>query len=323
MGKPSLAAMRYLFCLLALVAANAQPLPMAGVIVDHVTRTIRPVVAGEDGASAGRARVREFDAAWPAPDGRTVLVARSRSLHLVRRLDGAIPVWREFREDGPAVARAAWSEDSSTLALYLPDEKKIEFWKNCLVEPRRAFAADISPVTERVVSFTVAPDARVAFLATQGRESGTLWILEEGFQPRMLMPLGKAGEIRFLGGALYIADRGRNEVLRYTGWQAMPRVETLVAAGHGLSDPVGFALIPDQKKLLVASAGTSQLLVLNLRTGRLEEPVALAEPPARLEQLGQAPLFALDGSPRTAPARLYDAAAQRLLALAAPAPAAE
>ncbi|MCS7043526.1 MAG: hypothetical protein NZR01_12115 [Bryobacteraceae bacterium] len=315
--------MRYLSCLFVVFAASAQPLPMAGIIVDHVSRTIRPVVADGEGASTGRARVREFDAAWPAPDGRTVLVARSRALHLVRRLDGAIPVWREFREDGPAVARAAWSEDSTTIALYLPDERKIEFWKNCLVEPRRAYVADISPVTERVVSLALAPEARVAFLATQGRESGTLWILEEGFQPRMLMPLGKAGEIRYIGGALYIADRGRNEVLRYTGWQAMPRVETLVAAGHGLADPVGFALLADQKKLLVASAGTSQLLVLDLRTGRLEEPVTLEEPPARLERIGAAPLFALDGSPRTAPALLYDAAAQRLLALAAPAAAGE
>ena len=316
--------MRYPLCLSALFvcAAAAQPLPMAGVIVDQVSRTIRPVMADGESASTGRARVREFDAAWPAPDGRTVLVARAGSLHLVRRLDGAIPVWREFREDGAAVGRAAWSEDSTVLALYLPDEKKVEVWNHCPADPRHAFTVDLSTVGERVVSLTVSPDAKVAFLATQGQESGTLWILEKDLQPRMLMPLGKAGEIRYAGGALYIADRARNEVLRYSGWQAMPQVETLVAAGHGLADPVGFALLAEQKKLLVASAGTSQLLVLDLRSNRMEEPVELADPPARLERLGPAPLFELDDARRRAPARLFDAASQRLLALSSAAPGA-
>jgi hypothetical protein len=308
--------MRYLVFFCAFFSLSAQPLPVAGVIVDHVSRTIRPVVAGEEQATAGAARVREFDAAWPAPDGRTVLVARSRALYLVRRLDGAMPVWREFRSEGPPVSRAAWSADGSTLALYLAEEKQIEFWKNCQGEPRRVFTAELSQLGERVVSFAVAPEARVAFLATQGRESGTLWILQQGFEPRMVLPLGKAGELQFIDGMLYAADRGRNEVLRYSGWDAAPRVETLVAAGHGLADPVGFALLADQKKLIVASAGTSELLVLNLRTGLPEAPVPLAEPPARFERLGPAPLFALDGGARQAPAWLYDASARRLLALA-------
>lgn len=312
--------MRFLICLCSLAAASAQPLPVAGILVDHVSRTIRPIVAGDETASAGRARVREFDAAWAAPDGRTVLVARSRTLYLVRRLDGTLPVWRELREDGPAVGRAAWSEDSAVVALYLPGEQKVEIWKNCLNEPRHAFTADLAPLGEPVVSLTVSPDARFAFVATQGTESGTLWIVEEGFQPRMLLPLGRAGDIRLAGAALYIADRGRNEVLRYSAWQTMPRVETLVSPGHGLLDPVGFALLPEERRLLVASAGTSELLVLDLRTGRLADPVPLGRPPAQLERLGAAPLFLLDGSERALQPRLYDASTRRLLGFAAAPP---
>ncbi len=304
-------------CLCA--AAQAQPLPMAGILVDHVNRTIRPVIAGEESASAGRPRVSEFDAAWTAPDGRTALLKKSGALYVVRRLDGAIPVWRELREDGSAVGRAAWSEDSSTLALYLPEDRKIEFWKQAASEPRLVFSTDLSSISERVVSIAVAPEAKVAFLATQGRESGTLWILKQGEEPRMLMPLGRAGEMRLAGGALYLADRGRNEVLRCTNWDSTPRLDTLVAGGHGLADPVGFALLQDEKKLLVASAGTSQILVLDLRTSLPAAPVALDHPPARLERLGAAPLFLLDAGSGAAPARLFDAASARLLAVT-PAP---
>jgi hypothetical protein len=130
----------------------------------------------------------------------------------------------------------------------------------------------------------------------------------------MLLPLERAGEMQLIDGALYVADRGRNEVLRYTGWDEMPRVESLVTAGHGLADPVGFALLVEEKKLLVASAGTSQLLVLDLRSNRLGDPVPLEAPPVKLERLGSAPLFLLDAA-TAAPARLFDASGRRLLAM--------
>lgn len=296
-------------------ALTAQPLPMAGVLVDRVSRTIRLVVAHEDTVNAGRPRIREFDQAWVAPDGHSALLAKEDTLYLVRRLDGSIPVWRAFRDNGAGVARAAWSEDSSALALYLPGDQKLELWKKSPQgEWRSAWVADLAGVGERVVSIAVAAEAGEAFLATQGRESGTLWILERDRQPRMLMPLGRAGEMQLAGGALYVADRGRNEVLRYTGWDAMPRVDTLVTAGHGLADPVGFALLAEQKKLLVASSGTSQLLVLDLRSNQLGEPVPLEAPPARLERLGAAPLFLLDAA-SSAPARLFDASGRKLLAM--------
>jgi hypothetical protein len=305
-------------CLICFPAA-AQTLSMAGVLVNHVERTIRMVVAGEETATAGPPRVREFDAAWPSPDGNATLLSKSGALYLVRRLDGTIPVWRELRDNGAAIGRAAWSEDSSALALYLPGERKLELWKrDAQGELRRSWEADVAAVQERIQSIAVAPEAREAFLATQGRESGTLWILKRDEQPRMLLPLGRAGEMQLIAGSLYLADRGRNEVLRYSGWDAAPRVETLMMAGHGLADPVGFALLAEEKKLLVASAGTSQVLVLDLRSNQLRDPVALDAPPARFERLGAAPLFVLDAG-TAAPARLFDASGQRLLAMTAPA----
>lgn len=304
----------FVYCLFA-GAMTAQSLPMAGVLVDHVSRTIRLVVAQNDTVSAGHPRVREFDSAWVAPDGRTALLSKSGALYLVRRLDGAVPVWREFREDGAAVARAAWSTDSSELALYIPGQQKLELWKKSPQgELRLAWEADLAGIGERVVSIAVGAESKEAFLATQGRESGTLWILQQNQPPRMLMPLDRAGEMQLADGALYVADRGRNEVLRYTGWDAMPRVDTLMTAGHGLADPVGFALLAEQKKLVVASAGNSQLLVLDLRSSQIGEPVPLETPPARLERLGAAPLFLLDAA-SAAPARLFDAAGQKLLAM--------
>jgi DNA-binding beta-propeller fold protein YncE len=169
------------------------------------------------------------------------------------------------------------------LALLMPGEQQIEFWKQKQGELRRAFSVDITGVNERVVSLAVAPEAKAAFLTTQGRQSGTLWLLEEGREPRMLLPLLRAGEVQVYGDAAYVADRGRNEVLRYSGWNAMPRLDLLVTAGHGLDDPVGLALLAEQKKLVVASAGSSELLVLDLRSNRLDPPVRLEAPPAQGE----------------------------------------
>lgn len=311
-------------CFFLFLAASAQTRPVAGLIVDQAGHTIRTVAASPDAATAGRPAVSGFDAAWAAPDGASVLVANADALYLVRRLDGALPVWREFRPDSSPVSTAAWSADSSALGLLLSETRELEFWSGLPAEPRRTATLDLSSIGERIVSIAVAPGARFAFIATQGRGSGTLYLAEPGLQPRMLLPLGKAGDLQLAGGNLYIADRGRNEVLRLGGWEFNPQVSTLLTAGHGLADPVGFAFLPDQKKLLVASAASNQILVLDLRTNTLAPPVDLDQAPSRFERLGQGPLFLLNPpGPGSPPACVFDASSRRLLSLAFPPPPAD
>lgn len=290
----------------------AQTLPMSGVIVDQVNRAIRPIVAGPESAQAGTAKVREFDFAVAAPDGRNALVSRDDSLYIVRRLDGALPVWRQLSPEDLQVQRAAWSDNSDSLALIDTAAGRLELWTRLSSEPKRKGTVDLASITERIVSLAVDGEARFAFAATQGKESGTLYLLKPGQEPLMLLPLGKAGVIQLAGGALYIADRGRNEVIRLTNWDRMPNVATLASAGNGLVDPVGFAVDSERKMLFVASRETQQVLGIDLQSGAVKDTLDLGFAPSALDRVGQGQLFLLEsGLANSLPAQLLDTRAQR------------
>lgn len=280
--------------------------------MDHVNRAIRPIVAGTESAQAGTAKVREFDFALPAPDGRNALVAREGSLYIIRRLDGVLPVWRELQPENAQVKRAAWSDNSESLALIDAAANRLEFWTQLSYEPKRKGEVDLSSVTERIVSLAVDGEARFAFAATQGRESGTLYLLKPGQEPLMLLPLGKAGVIQLAGNALYIADRGRNEVIRLTNWDRIPNVATLASAGNGLVDPVGFAVDAERKLLYVASRETQQVLGIDLQSGAVKDTLDLGFAPSALDRVGQGQLFRLEnGLSGAVPPLLLDTRAQR------------
>lgn len=287
--------MRFVFAIpVFAVSLAAQTLPMAGVIVDRVNRAIRPVTAGAESALAGTAKVREFDFAVAAPDGRNALVGREGSLYIIRRLDGTLPVWRQLREDGQEVRRAAWSENSESLALIDGGANRLELWTRVSYEPKRVGTVDLTSVTERIVSVAVDGEGRFAFAATQGKESGTLYLLKPGQEPLMVMPVGKAGVIQLAGGALYLADRGRNEVIRLTNWERIPAVTTLASEGNGVADPVGFAVDADRKRLYVASRETQQVLGIDLSSGAVKETLELGFAPTGLDRLGAGRLYVVE-----------------------------
>ncbi len=307
--------MRLLFAAIVLASAASAAGPVTGMLVDEQTRSICPIIATEDEtAYAGRAAVRSFDFASAAPDGRNALVARDGTLYLIRRLDGVLPVWRELSAEEVRVARAAWSDNSESLALINSDANRLDLWSNVATDPKRNGFVDLTSIWERVVSLAVSRDAKFAFAATQGEESGTLYLLKPGQEPRMLMPLSKAGVIQLIGDALYIADRGRSEVLRLTNWDQTPGVATLASAGQGLVDPVGFALSGNKKVLSVASAGTQQVLDIDLNSGAVKGAIDLDFKPTSFDRLGQGTLFLLAKAvPGARPAQVLDAGTQKLI----------
>lgn len=265
----------------------------SSLLVDPSSRSIRSLAPSGPDAWSSRPAVSEFDFAQPAPDGRFALLVRNDTLYLVRRLDSSLPVWRELKSDPLTPSRAAFSHDSSALALVDPSSNQLLLWSRINSDPKPAGAVSLASISERIVSLAVDPQARFAFLATQAKDSGTLYLLQPGLEPRMIIPLARAGAIHLAANALYIADRGANTVLRLTNWDQLPNVATLASAGNGLADPVGFALSDDRNTLHVASAGTRQVLTLDLRSGAVQSTLDLDFAPTTLERLGPSPLFLL------------------------------
>ena len=287
--------------------------PVSGLLVDEQSRSIRPILGMPGSAYAGEASVTAFDFASAAPDGRSALISRTGSLYLIRRLDGATPVWRQLSGDSASFGRAAWSENSESFAVVNTTANQVELWTNLSSDPKLASSIDISSLTESIVSLAVNKDASYAFASTQGVDGGTLYQLKAGDVPRMILPLGRAGGLLLGADSLYVTDRGHNEVLRVTNWASNPVVTSIVTSGHGVNDPVGAAWSADRKMLYIASAGINQVIGFDIASSAVKATFDLDFQPTRLERLGSGDLLLLEkGIPGQAPAQVLDSAAQKI-----------
>ncbi|NWF83646.1 MAG: hypothetical protein HXY18_07445 [Bryobacteraceae bacterium] len=287
--------------------------PVSGVLIDSTARTIRPILGMPGAAYAGPATVTSFEFAAAAPGSQNALIAKDGMLFVLRRLAGGRPVWRELDSGVSDIEFAAWSDNSEAIVLQPRGEARLDFWTTLSYEPKKAGSVDISSLSERMESVAVDPDGRFAFAATQGEDSGTLYLLKPGDLPRMLMPLRKAGSMMLAGNTLWVADRGSNEVFRLRNWDQMPQIQPAAAAAHGVNDPVGVALSRDGKFLWVASAGSRNVLALDLDSSQVKHVLELDFTPTRMHRLGADGLFLLEnGVPGEAPAQVLDTSAGKV-----------
>jgi hypothetical protein len=292
--------------------------PTSGVLVDSQTRAIRPIVGVPGSAYAGESAVREADFALAAPDGRTALITKDSSLFVVRRLDSGQPVWRSLGDEALSLGRAAWSHDAQALALYLPDQSRLQLWSGMQDAPEIAGDVDLSTIEGRLTALAVAADGKTAFAAFESGEQGILYILKAGETPRMLLPLSRPGAMAIGEKALYVADRERNEVIRIENWDFSLSVATVATAAHGVSNPVGIALANRGETLLVASGDTRQVIAVGLKTSAVEAAVDLDFIPTRLEPTGSVFLLA-SGTAGERPAQVLDAASMKVFFVPIPA----
>jgi DNA-binding beta-propeller fold protein YncE len=287
--------------------------PVSGVLIDSAARTIRPILGMPGAAYAGPATVTSFEFAAAAPGSQNALIAKDGMLFVLRRLAGGRPVWRELDSGVSDIEFAAWSDNAEAIVLQPRGEARLDFWTTLSYEPKKAGSVDISSLSERMESVAVDPDGRFAFAATQGEDSGTLYLLKPGDLPRMLMPLRKAGSMMLAGNTLWVADRGSNEVFRLRNWDQMPQIQPAAAAAHGVNDPVGVALSRDGKFLWVASAGTRNVLAVDLDSSQVKHVLELDFTPTRMHRLGADGLFLLEnGVPGEAPAQVLDTSAGKV-----------
>lgn len=278
----------------------------SGVILEESTRSIRPLLRSEGGVSTGSPAVRNVEYASLSPDGRTALAVRDGAVYLIRRLNGAIPVWRELPAGPFRPGRAVWSAKARAVALIPAGDPRIELWKNVDSDPAAAGVIETDLVNGRIVSLAVDDEAREVFLATQDESGGTIWAAAPGQVPRMILSLAQAGELRLEGGALYAADRGRSEILKITSWDVATQVSTVAMQGHGILDPVAFALSGDQKMIWIASRGTRQVVALDIARGAVRAAIDLDFAPARFQTAAGSLIYVSGGAAGVHPARLIE-----------------
>ncbi len=282
--------------------------PVSGVLVDDATASILPLVGNTGSAHTGNASVGSVQFALPAPDGRTALVVRDGRISVIRRVQTHMPVWRDLTEEGVGVDRAVWSEDSNALAIYDAAQARIFFWKNTQADPAPAGQFDMSQFPTAPISLALDPEAHYVFAIFAEREGASLTVIPVGGAAQTLLTLSRPGAMFLAGGTLYIADRGRAEVLALSNWTTGLTLRTVVAAGNGIKDPAGIAISPDGKQLYVADAGSQQVLAFDLGSSAQKAAVQLDFPPTRMDLIAGGSLFLLDkGSRGESPAQFLQA----------------
>ena len=307
----------FLLAVSAVWAGDSMRGPVSGMIIDQQTRAIRPIVGIPGSAYAGESAVREADFALAAPDGRTALMAKDATLYVLRRLDSGQPVWRSLADNAGPIGRAAWSEDSSALALYLPAESRLQLWSGMQDSPIAGAEFDLSTIDGQLSALAVASDGKTAFAAIESGDSGTLYVLKAGESPRMVLPLSRAGALLLHEKSLYAVDRERNEVIRIENWDSSPSITTVATSAHGVANPVGIALTADGQRLLVASGDTRQVVAVDAKRSTVEATVDLDFIPTRLEATGSVFLLA-PGTAGELPAQILEPASMKVFFVPVP-----
>jgi hypothetical protein len=282
--------------------------PVAGLIVDAESGSIRPILGSAGAAYAGAAAVRGATYTSASPDGERALVAAQGTLFLVHRLDAGAPVWLTLREDASDLGLSAFTADGAAVAVHETAHHQIELWNNLRDEPASGGVIDLNTVAGRLVSLALHADGATVFATFQETDdSAAVYRMRADAAPLLLASLERAGALELHRDALFAADRGRNEVLRISAWDVAPAVMTVASHAHGIEDPVGIAVTANGDTLFIASAGTRQVLAVDIQQQALKASLDLSFQPSRLERSGSVLLLAA-GVPGVQPAQVLDPA---------------
>ena len=282
--------------------------PVSGLIIDAESGSIRPILGSAGAAYAGAAAVRGASYAAASSDGERALVANQGTLYLVQRLGASAPVWTALREDASDLGLSAFAVRGGAAVIHDTGHNRLEIWRNLRHEPESGGVIDLGSVEGRLVSLALDADGSTVFAALQETEdSAAVYRLASGEAPKLMVTLERAGAMELRDGALYIADRGRHEVLRLSQWDAALQVATVASGAHGVEDPVGIAVSDDGATLYVASRETQQVLAIDIQDQALKAALDLSFRPSRLERSGNVLLLAA-GVPGLEPAQVLDPA---------------
>ncbi|MFN0104728.1 MAG: hypothetical protein ACKV2U_21900 [Bryobacteraceae bacterium] len=252
--------------------------PTSGYIFDGEARELRPIRGFVGAAHLGAALVGDADAASASSDGMMAAASRFGAIEVVRGFDSAVPVRVELAQAAGAVL-FAWS--GHDLAAVFTATRKVSVWRGVDRMATGTAPFDISAIDGDITG--VLFDGERLALAV----NGAVYLAKDGETRRILQVDEPSAMIR-TGGDLFVADRGRGQVLRVRDYAGLATVETVA----DVAMPVGLQMT--RRGLMVASAGARSVDLFDVATGTRIASEALDFVPTRMEALGSRPLALLN-----------------------------
>jgi hypothetical protein len=275
--------------LCAACLAQEAPLtgPVAGWVYDGAARALRPMIGAPGSAHLGAAVESGIELAAFSPGGRRVAAVREGSLY-VADVNASEWIWQRLAGDAEGVATIAWNRAGNVAAAYDAVARRITMYRN-FGEAPEALAMTELPAG-KLISMAAEDDAVVA--GFEDGDAGGVYLITADTAVRIATAaqpsaLAVGGD----GRDLYIADLGRNEILRAANFREPAGVELMAGAGQGIDEPSALALSKDGAKL--TAAVKDALVTLDLSGASPPSRIDLAFRPTRLEPLGEGAVMLL------------------------------
>jgi hypothetical protein len=262
--------------------------PVAGLVYDAPSRSLRPVVGFPGSSYLGTPVEADLDGAFIAPDGSAALIVQSGQASLAQGLRSASPTIVPISGIEGGADRVAWARNSSALVVFSAATRQLRRISLTGASPQVGAPVDLGSLTGDVTGLATDSDATQVVFALRGEEQAGFYAVPDGGAPFLLSATRDPGGASFATepGALYLLDREAGRVLRFSrGIYSAP--ETLEFSGEPapLADPVGLAVSADDQRLFVAG-GTDRLIrIYSIGTRSVLLDVPVDESPLGLSPL--------------------------------------
>jgi len=290
--------------------------PLTGFLVDSRTHSIRPI-QGVPGASVtGDPLAADVDVrtAVFSSTGQFAVTADSRrGLVLINGLNSGTPSTQVIEGAIPGAEMMSLN-DSGSAVLYSRSTGQVQFLSGLPNSPVASPSRSISSLPGAVTALAIAAGGASALVAVSDGTYGGVYEIAnaDGATPQSIASAYQPSAVSYVNNDqdAVLADAFTNEVDLIQGIHANQTRSAVVASRDGVQNPV--ALQAYNGLLLIASAGSQNVIEYDLAAARVLTSTSLPIAPTRFGALNIRGVFSLNDA-SAGPSYLYSAADSSVL----------
>ena len=261
--------------------------PLAGLIFDPGSRTVRPLHGVPGSSYIGSPVLNEVDLASVAPGGDWAFVAKGGRALFVRGLASPSPA--ESSPDGLIAAdRVVWNRDGSAALLYSSSANQLQRVRLSASDATADAPLDLP--SGRVTALALDQAGRQIALGVAGKG---LYLFNAGDSPALISSIAQPAAAAFdeTGRKLYAVDLDSFRIVEFDSGAAQADFS---AIGSTIT-ATGLAVSGGSQYLLLADSTARAVYVYDIAGRSLANTLNLDFAPSRFEPLSSGPTFLLNG----------------------------
>jgi hypothetical protein len=285
--------------------------PLTGFLVDSRSHSIRPIQGIPGASMMGDPLTADVDVrtASFSSTGQFGLTADARrGLVLVNGLGTSAPSTQVVQGAISGVELMSLN-DAGSAVLYSRSTSQVQFLKGLPDNPVASSSHSVSSLPGTITALAIAADGSTALAASSDGTYGGIYEISnsDGATPQSIVSAFQPSAVSYLNNDqdAVLADSFTNEVDLIQGVHGSRTRSVMVSSRDGVQNPI--ALQPFNGLLLIASAGSQNVIGYDLAASRVLTNTAVPIAPVHFGALNVRGVFSLNDS-SSLPSYLYSAA---------------